>query len=432
MDLAVLLPLIKLAIVFGVVILLLRLSSQVGLALGLGAVTLGLVFSMSPMEILDGFGLAMVDGPFLLVVLIVTMILILSASMERLGQTEELLRRFKAWVGDKRWGLVAFPALIGLLPMPGGAVFSAPMLDSFDSEKRLAPSLKSFLNYWYRHIWEYWWPLYPGLILACAIADLDLWHYILLAFPMTAVAVAGGLPQLMQVPRIVRVPSTENDPIIKHTAWRDLCPLLLTILPGVGFAICLRFFGTNRLGNLLPRELGLVIGLFAAVVWAWRDRGIRPDQIREILLDQKLFRMWLTLAGVFVFKGVMERSGAAQEVGRTLAHLEIPVVSMVILLPLILGTISGLPIAFVGVAFPILVPLIQTMGTLHMQIPLTILAYVSGFTGALLSPLHLCLILSNEYFEAPWPSVYHRLWLPLLTILGGGIGYVWVLTKLLA
>jgi hypothetical protein len=36
----------------------------------------------------------------------------------------------------------------------------------------------------------------------------------------------------------------------------------------------------------------------------------------------------------------------------------------------------------------------------------------SGFTGVLLSPLHLCLILSNQYFNARMKDVYRQLWLP--------------------
>jgi integral membrane protein (TIGR00529 family) len=422
-----LLPLFKLVAVFGLVILLLRVSSQVGFALGIGAAALGLVFFMSPMEIANAFGLALLDARSLIVALIVTLILILSASMEQLGQTEELLQRFKGWVGGRRWGLVAFPALIGLLPMPGGAIFSAPMLDSFDQGNHIVPSLKSFLNYWYRHIWESWWPLYPGILLACAIANLDLWHYIVLAFPMTVVAIAGGLPQLIQVPRLIQGHSAENDGTKRPIPWRNLCPLLLAILPGVAFGIFLRYTETDGVWVSVPKEAGLVVGLIAAVGWAWWDRRVRLDQARKILLDRKLLRMWVTLAGVFVFKTVMQESDAASDIGEALINLEIPLEVMIVLLPMILGTISGLPLAFVGAAFPIVVPLIQTMGAADVKIPLIILAYVSGFTGVILSPLHLCLILSNEYFRASWSSVYRRLWLPALTILGGGIGYFWVL-----
>jgi hypothetical protein len=427
MDIVALLPLLKLVGVFGLVILLLRLYSQIGLALGIGATALGLVFSMPPGEILRAFGMALVDTRSLLVGLIVTLILILSASMESLGHMEDLLSKFKQWVGGRRWGLLAFPALIGLLPMPGGAVFSAPMLDSFDQEKRLVPSLKSFLNYWYRHVWEYWWPLYPGMLLAVAMAGLDLWHYMLLALPMSAVAVAGGLPQLMQVPRRVGYPSRGSERANGPTAWAAVFPFLLTIVPGVGFGIFLQFSETSSAWTALPKEGGLVVGLFAAIGWTWRDRRIQTHQARQILFDPRLLRMWFTLAGVFVLKEVMQRSGAAKQVGEVLIHLKISVEWMIVVLPMILGAISGLPLAFVGAAFPIVVTLTQAMGASNLKLPLTLLAYVSGFTGVLMSPLHLCLILSNEYFQASLHAVYSRLWLPTLILLVGGIGYFWVL-----
>ncbi|NIS68712.1 MAG: DUF401 family protein [Proteobacteria bacterium] len=431
MDLFPLLPLFKLAGVFVLVILVLRLSSQIGLALGLGALALGLGFSMRPIEILRAFGFALTDARSLIIVLIVTLILILSASMEILGQTDELLRRFKGWVGGKRWGLVAFPALIGLLPMPGGAIFSAPMLDSYDRGKQLTPSLKSFLNYWYRHIWEYCWPFYPAVLLMCVIAEINLWEYIILAFPMTMVAAVGGLPQLMQVPRSLPIPSEEHRLVNNPSAWGAIFSFLLAILPGVVFAIFIQFFAASPIGASLPKEAGLVAGLLAAVGWAWWDRGIRPHQVRQILFDPKLLRMWYTLAGVFVFKGVMQGSGAAREVGEVLIHLAIPLEWMAVLLPMIVGVISGFPIAFVGATFPILVTLIHAIANPDMKLPLVILAFASGFTGVILSPLHLCLILSNDYFQASWSSVYRRLWLPALFILMGGIGYFWVLSVLM-
>jgi len=37
------------------------------------------------------------------------------------------------------------------------------------------------------------------------------------------------------------------------------------------------------------------------------------------------------------------------------------------------------------------------------------LAFVSGFVGCLLSPVHLCLILTREYFHASWGGIYRML-----------------------
>jgi hypothetical protein len=55
------------------------------------------------------------------------------------------------------------------------------------------------------------------------------------------------------------------------------------------------------------------------------------------------------------------------------------------------------------------------------------LMLVSGFAGVLLSPLHFCLILSNEYFDTPSGPVYKYLWMPCLGLLFSGMAYFWLL-----
>jgi hypothetical protein len=41
------------------------------------------------------------------------------------------------------------------------------------------------------------------------------------------------------------------------------------------------------------------------------------------------------------------------------------------------------------------------------------LAYVGGFSGVLLSPVHLCLLFTTEYFRADFKKVYRLLLLPV-------------------
>jgi hypothetical protein len=51
------------------------------------------------------------------------------------------------------------------------------------------------------------------------------------------------------------------------------------------------------------------------------------------------------------------------------------------------------------------------------------LAYASGFCGVLLSPLHLCLVLTKDYFKAELRKVYGILLAP--------VGVVWGVALLL-
>jgi hypothetical protein len=66
--------------------------------------------------------------------------------------------------------------LIGMLPSLGGAYFSAPMVKEATSGIHMSQEEKAFINYWFRHPWEYILPLYPGILLASAVSNIPLYN----------------------------------------------------------------------------------------------------------------------------------------------------------------------------------------------------------------------------------------------------------------
>jgi uncharacterized protein len=88
--------------------------------------------------------------------------------------------------------LVLIPASIGLVPMPGGALFSAPLVGETLREKHLPAAWKASVNYWFRHIFEYWWPLYPVVIVTLSIFSLKTWQFFSLQVPFTLVSLLAG------------------------------------------------------------------------------------------------------------------------------------------------------------------------------------------------------------------------------------------------
>ena len=165
---------------------------SLGNAFLLGAISLSVLFGLHPMVMIGSMAKSMVYPKTLTLALIVSLILILSKSMELAGQMQRLLGKFKGLIKNVRINLIVFPALIGLLPMPGGAIFSAPMVKDLGRASKLSGDRLSFVNYWFRHIWEYCWPLYPGVLLATILADLDILTFVLFMFPMTILAVTLG------------------------------------------------------------------------------------------------------------------------------------------------------------------------------------------------------------------------------------------------
>ena len=70
--------------------------------------------------------------------------------------------------------------------------------------------------------------------------------------------------------------------------------------------------------------------------------------------------------------------------------------------------------AFVGISFPLLFTFIASGSQVNVWALL--LAFISGEVGYILSPLHLCLILSTQYFETSLSKVYRYVTPPLFII----------------
>jgi hypothetical protein len=410
--------LFRVAFVFVLILVAIRKKLSLGNAFLMGALALGVLFGESLKTIATSIAVSLMDPATVSMIMIVGLILILSNSMEKAGQMERLLFSFRGLVSNPRLNLTIFPALIGLLPMPGGAVFSAPMVKELGARSKLSGGQLSFVNYWFRHIWEYWWPLYPAVLLTVVMADINLLTFVLFMMPLTVAAVMLGQGPIRVVPDATPPGYAHRPPISPFIS--ELIPILIVIVPGLstGFLISKIFPGFSK-----GKEAGLIICLVAAIVWIWQKNKFSGQQIKNVLKDKHLLKMFYMVAGIFVFKGVLSDGQAVDAISKNLIDLKIPLLIIVALLPFIVGLIAGIAIAVVGSTFPILIPMIHSMGEAQHMLAYIMLAMVCGFAGVLLSPLHLCLLLSNEYFKARLLSMYKYLWWPCVAMMTAAFGY---------
>ena len=414
---------IRILFVFSIILFCIRRKLALGHCFSLGAIALGILFGMNPLSIVQSAILALSHPKTLSLAAVVSLILVLSHSLEATGQMQRLLDRFQGLVRIPAINLVIFPALIGLLPMPGGAIFSAPMVKNLGDRSQLTPADLSYVNYWFRHVWEYWWPLYPGILLITAIGGLNLWSLVLKAFPMTLVAIVAGYWPLRHKLGFRNVDTPGANPVVKRSAWpffRELTPIWLVIVLGITIGA-----GLSRLslfGNV-AKESGLIIALVLSILLVWRSNGVSRATRRKILLNRKIGTLVYMVAAILIFKGILEDSLAVAAVSDELLRWGIPLLVVAMVLPMLVGLVAGITIAFVGTTFPILISLIQASPAGHALLPFLILGLVSGFVGVLFSPLHVCLLLSNEYFEAPMDQIYRHLLVPCLAMLVAALLY---------
>jgi len=419
---------VRILIIFVLILLAIKRKWMLGNAFLCGALGLGLFFTMGPMAIGRSFLVAMLYPKTLSLTIIVGLILVLSHSLERSGQMARLLESFRGLLRWPRVNLVIFPALIGLLPMPGGAIFSAPMVKSMGHNHHLSGAHLSYVNYWFRHIWEYWWPLYPGILLTTALANVDLWRLVFFTLPLTFVAVIAGYWPLRGTILGSGV-LADDTPASRAVVpfFRNLAPIGLVIVGGLGLGLV---FSARLPEQFRPvaKELGLIIALVAAIFWIWQQNRMAWHLRWAIIRQPAMLKMLYMVISILLFKGILEDSGAVGQISQEMLRRHIPLMPISMVLPFIVGVVSGITIAFVGATFPILITLIQAMGQNHLMLPYMMLALASGFMGVLLSPLHLCLLLSNEYFETSLVPVYRHMRVPLAVLLTATICYFMLLS----
>ena len=414
---------VKMIMVFFVVLVCIQKKLSLGNAFLLGTLFLSILFGLTPLATVTSIFRSITDPKTLAIAAVVSLILVLSSSMELAGQMQRMLKNFQGLVASPRLNLVIFPALIGLLPMPGGAVFSAPMVKELGTRSKLSEAQLSFVNYWFRHIWEHWWPLYPGILLTTVITEIGLLTLIVIMCPFTVVAVWLGY-RALKGSASLQTNKDRNPDLPPWPFIKELLPILVVIFAGLGMGVAF-----SKLFPAFPisKETGLILALCLAITWVWYQNAIGKKQILSTLTRPQLLKMIYMIAGILIFKGILTDSHAAAAISQELIRMQIPLVLIAVMLPFLVGMSGGIVIAFVGSALPILVPLIQSLGEVQYLPAYVMLILVSGFTGVMLSPMHLCLQLSNAYFGVGLGSVFRLLWVPCVSLIAAGMTYFWIL-----
>ncbi len=163
-------------------------------------------------------------------------------------------------------------------------------------------------------------------------------------------------------------------------------PLTIILIMVIGFHI-----------NLSISIGAVILGLYSAFRYS-------PKNIFQSLKEGFSWEIILIILGVMTFKAVLNSSGAVTNISAFFTEEGIPVLPVLFFLPFIYGLLTGLTVGFVGSTFPILLGLenVNHIGAISF-------AFASGYVGVLLSPVHLCLVLTREYFKAAMSGIYKKI-----------------------
>lgn len=385
--------LIKIVIAFIVVVFFLLRKVNLGYCLLLGSLALGILFGIQLTDYFKFIILAFKDPSNQRLIITLSTILILANVMGETKQLERIVFLARKVIRNPKIVITAMPALIGFLPIPGGALFSAPLVEKTDIESEISPPIRSFINYWFRHVWEYFFPLYPEVILATALTGIRMSKFISIQFPLSITAIVIGF---LSISRLKLSSSIEEDPASGE--WKIL---ILYVLPII-VPIILILIGVTSWVSIL-------IGVLIALLINRKDTfGLLTKVLRRFPWD-----VILNVIGVVVFKSFVENTGGIPQIVQFFTQHNFPLILIITIAPFLVGLFSGMGIVPIGVTFPLIIPLVKD-GNFYNAI---MLAYACGFMGVMLSPAHLCLVVSNQYFDADIQEVYKLLIVPVISII---------------
>lgn len=394
------LDLLKTLAVLSFVIILLRRRVFIGTVMAAGSLLLALLYLTPLSDLLTALQRAIFSGRAVEMTVMLLCTMIMENILRRTGTMRKMVASVGQIIPDPRFVMAAMPATIGLLPSVGGAVFSAPMVAEAAEGMALSAEQKAFVNYWYRHAWEYVSPLYPGIILVAGMTGRSFRE---LAVAHSSYAVAQLAVGLLFCFRGIRGATA----LRLQAPLRAAAEFSLSISPIIIALLLVVVVGVNP---------GLALGGAVVLLFLWHRYPL--VRVAETLRESISPKSFLLVTGVLFFQETLRITGAMQGVSGYLTASGLPLVLLIIVIPLLTGAMTGLTVAFVGISFPFLLPLMSPGGSVAPG--LLALAFGGGFCGVMLSPLHLCLVLSGEYFNADFGSVYRRLLLPSALVLAAG------------
>lgn len=307
-------------------------------------------------------------------------IYLISDTMRTSGNSEKFALNIKHLFSSKQ--AVAFmPMFLGLLPMPGGAMFTAPMVKDISDDSKITPLNASTMNYWFRHSMEFFWILYPAIVMESALTDIPLTKILIIQLPIGVISLIGAWFYF----KLGKIKVNHNPENWKHL-FISLLPILI-IMIGVIFQ--------------LP---GYLVVLIVAFIYAMIYKNYKG------FLRVK-WEVLLLLFFVFWYKNFVEISNLSENFVHNLNDIGLSPWLIIIVSPVIIGMITGITQAGFAVTMPITISLIS-QGALPL-IPATLTTYYFSVVGVLITPVHLCLLLTSEFFGVKISKMIKNMLWPL-------------------
>ncbi|MBQ7759620.1 MAG: DUF401 family protein [Acidaminococcaceae bacterium] len=315
------------------------------------------------------------------IILALYFVMCLEIELRTSGALEGMVKELQRIFSSAKFTLAVMPAFLGLLPSLGGARFSAPIVEEASKDINITQEHKAAINFWFRHIFEFSSPIIPGMIMACSIAGVPFSEFIKHLFWLTILAFSTGWFVLIRPIKldVTKKPSNTED------ANKNRADLILSLAPVIITFLLVVFFNFNA-----SLSMGVVTaGMF--LVLRFTNRFVN---LKEVILGACDYKMFLNVICILYFIQILTVTNVLNEIVIAFQNSPLPVPVIIACVSLIIGVLTGMSQGHVAIVMPI-VAAMQT-GSLN----LAGVAMAFGVAGQMLTPTHMCLVVTIDYFKS--------------------------------
>jgi hypothetical protein len=389
-------PLVAVIIAIGFLVVLLYKRVNLGIALNVTALFLA-VLALDLAMVIPVIVTTTSDLLTISVCVATFGVMLLSELYRETGLIKRLSKSISKLINNPKTVLTVLPAVIGLLPVGGGALMSAPLVDSEADKLKMTTTKKAYANLWFRHTIFPVYPLSPVIIATALLTQVSVASIIIRQIPVVIMMVIVGY--VISFKKIAPWKKDETYNHAQRNAYlKEFLVSFFPILTTIVIAITLVLTGTGSLLGGFDVPIAILTGLviFVAITRLRISVFARP------------FRSWgiwgITAAayGAFLLRNVMTTAGISQVFSSIVINGSVDIVLFTVICSAALGFLTGSPQAGVAVSVSIL----SALSPLPLTAKVTGLVFMSAYLGYIVAPTHLCFTFTAAYFKCSLGRMY--------------------------
>lgn len=310
-------------------------------------------------------------------------VMCLEIQLRRSGTLKGMVEALNRFFSSTKVTIATMPAFLGLLPSVGGARFSAPIVETACEGMTIPRESKAAINFWFRHVCEFASPIIPGMILGCAIAKISIADLVIHLFWMAVVAFIAGWIVMVRPLKFVEKRQTEAmTPEVKKASITNVVLAIAPVLVNVFLMMAFNMPASIAMGLVVVALIPVLIAM---------KRGVGVKDVFAGAFDWKLI---LNILCILYFIQLLESTGVLHQIITAFEGSALPVPVIIACTSLIIGVLTGMSQGHVAIVMPIVA------GLMPGSLELAGVAMVFGVAGQMITPTHVCLMITIDYFKS--------------------------------